>query len=264
MLLADGAYAPKGTRRFRAITATEAATRDVKDLAGIASFFMVPTMGLPSARAEAAIPDLVPVLAYLAKSRPPKFPGSIDLARAEAGRLVYARDCAAWHGSYDANLAPPKLISFPNWAGDVGRDRSRVEAFNAPLMNAIDQTAHGRRNLDEEVTGVIAAPPLSGVWSSAPYLTNGSIPTLRHLLEPATRPQKFMTGGHLLDLERIGIGGRLTRDGTWAYALDHRAHSKPVVIDTRKPGFSNRGHDTQVQHLTDQERAQLLEYLKLL
>lgn len=263
-LLADGAYAPVGNERFRPIAAAEAETRDVRKLAGIASFFMVPTMGMTSSRAERAIPELVPVLSYLAKSRPPRFPGPVDVDRAGAGRLVYARACAACHGTYDASLTSPRLTVFPNWAGDVGTDRARVDAFDVQLKLAVDRTDHGRRIIDAAATGVIAAPPLSGIWSSAPYLTNGSIPTLRHLLEPDTRPQRFMTGGHRLDLSRIGIAGRMSPDGTWAYATDYRSFSKPVVIDTRKPGFSNRGHDRQVQELTGEERTDLLEYLKLL
>ncbi len=263
-LLADGAYAQKGSQRFRPVSMTEAATRDVEAMAGIASFFMVPTMGLTPSRAASAIPDLVPVLAYLASARPLTFPGPVDLDRARSGGAVYARACAACHGSYGASLNPPKLIAFPNWAGDVGTDRARVDAFDAPLKAAVDQTDHGRSILDAAVTGVIAAPPLSGVWSSAPYLTNGSIPTLRHLLEPATRPQRFMTGGHRLDLSRVGIAGDLAADGTWTYASDYRAYSKPVVTDTRNPGYSNRGHDRQVQGLSDQDRTDLLEYLKLL
>ena len=35
---------------------------------------------------------------------------------------------------------------------------------------------------------------LDGIWSRAPYLHNGSVPTLYHLLVPSERPQQFLRG----------------------------------------------------------------------
>ena len=109
-----------------------------------------------------------------------------------------------------------------------------------------------------------AAPPLSGVWASAPYFVNGSVPTIRHLLEPATRPTRFMVGGHRLDLARLGIAGTATVDGNWVYPEGYQPFSAPVTIDTTKPGFSNAGHEAEVSGLTAAERDALIEYLKLL
>lgn len=263
-LLADGAYAPPKGVRFRSISREEAASRDPKTMAAIASFFMVPTMGLTSERAEAAIPELTAVMAYFAHARLPAFPGTIDRVRATAGRDIYERACASCHGSYDENVVTPKLLSFPNWAGSVGTDRSRVEAFDPALKAAVDKTGHGKRLLEAAATDRIAAPLLSGVWASMPYFINGSVPTLRHLLEPETRPVRFMVGGHRLDLERVGIAGTLSADGTWAYPAGYVPFSKPALIDTTKPGFSNRGHENEVRGLTAEERTSLLEYLKLL
>jgi len=263
-LLADGAYAPKSDTRFHRVTQAEAEARLPETLASIASFFMVPTMGLTSERAEVAIPELTAVMAYLARARAPSFPGPIDRNRATRGKDVYAQTCASCHGTYDDSLTSPKLLSFPNWAGNVGTDMSRAEAFTPALKAAVDKTNHGKRYLDAAATGVIAAPLLSGLWASAPYFTNGSVPTLRHLLEPETRPVRFMTGGHQLDLDRVGIAGVLSADGTWAYPADFVPYSKPALVDTQKPGFSNRGHDTEVRGLTADDRTNLIEYLKLL
>jgi mono/diheme cytochrome c family protein len=263
-LLADGAYTPKGTMRFRPIARAEAEIRDPQKLAAIASFFMVPTMGLTSERAAVAIPNLTIVMGYLARVRAPTFPGPIDLARASRGAEVYGRNCASCHGAYDDNLAPPQLLSFPNWAGSVGTDMSRSEAFSTALKTAIDKTHHGKHHLDAAATGVIAAPLLSGVWASAPYFTNGSVPTIRHLLEPETRPQRFVTGGHTLDLDRVGVGGKLSAIGTWEYPHGYSSYSQPALIDTTQAGYSNRGHEAEVLGLTADDRSDLIEYLKLL
>src|SRR5262249_9871673 len=158
----------------------------------------------------------------------------------------------------------PKLLSFPNWAGNVGTDMGRAEAFTPALRAAVDKTRHGQRYLDAAATGAIAAPLLSGLWASAPYFVNGSGPALRHRLEPETRPVRFMTGGQRLDLDRVGVAGVLSTDGTWAYPPDFVPYSKPALIDTRVSGFSNRGHETEVRGLTADDRTNLIEYLKLL
>ena len=261
--LADDAYAPKKAERFRDISRLEAETRDNGPIAAIASFFMVPSMGLAPHRTETAIPELVTVLDYLATSRPPRFPGTIDAIAAASGREVYARACAACHGTYDESTTEPRLRSFPNWAGDVGTDRSRLDVFDGALKDAIGKTDHGRRFIDVDVTRKFAAPLLTGLWSSAPYFTNGSIPTLRHVLYPQTRPKKFELGGHRLSMTDIGIDGVMQGDA-WVTPPGYRPYSRPVVIDTGAPGFSNRGHEIQVEGLTARDRNDLLEYLKLL
>lgn len=262
-VLADGAYAPKGRAAFRAIAREEAQSRDPAELAAIASFFMVPSMGLSDVRAADAIPDLTEVMRWVRDLAPPPYPGPIDRRLAAAGRDAYARACAGCHGSYDASVDRPKLQSFPNWAGDVGTDRARADAFTPALAAAVKTTLHGRRYFDPAATGRTAAPLLAGLWASAPYFVNGSVPTIRHLLEPATRPVRFMVGGHRLDLARLGIAGTLARDGAWIYP-EGEASSRPVMIDTRQPGFSNAGHEAEVRGLTGPERDALIEYLKLL
>ena len=166
-LLVDGAYAPKGQTRFREIGKDEARTGDPKALAAVVSFFMVPTMGMSDVRVADAIPDLTEVMRFVRQFTPPPYPGPIERSRAAAGRDVYARACAACHGSYDASLDRPKLQSFPNWAGDVGTDRARVEAFTPELAAAVNTTLHGRRYLDVAMTGKTAAPLLAGLWASA-------------------------------------------------------------------------------------------------
>ncbi len=263
-LLVDGAYAPKNQTRFRAIGSDEAKTRDPQALAAMASFFMVPSMGMSDVRVAAAIPQLTEVMRWLRDFTPPPFPGPIDLSLAATGRDVYSRACASCHGTYDASLDRPRLQIFPNWSGNVGTDRSRVEAFTPALAETVKTTLHGRKYLDAASTGQTAAPPLSGVWASAPYFVNGSVPTIRHLLEPATRPVRFMVGGHRLDLARLGIAGTAMPDGSWIYPQGEQPFSAPVMIDTRAAGFSNAGHEAEVNGLSGGDRDALIEYLKLL
>ena len=55
----------KNRTRFRAVTGEEARTRDPWEFAAIASFFMVPSMGMSDVRVAGAIPELAEVMHWL-------------------------------------------------------------------------------------------------------------------------------------------------------------------------------------------------------
>jgi hypothetical protein len=63
-----------------------------------------------------------------------------------------------------------------------------------------------RRGLvEEDLIGYIAAF-LDGIWLKAPYLHNGSVPSLRDLLEPAAqRPKVFWRGYDVYDQTKVGF-----------------------------------------------------------
>ena len=94
------------------------------------------------------------------------------------------------------------------------------------------------------------ARPINGVWASAPYLHNGSIPTIYDLLLPAVqRPQQFYVGNIELDVKKVG----------------HISSAAPntSLFDTRLPGNANTGHEYGTA-LSDEERWALVEYIKSL
>jgi hypothetical protein len=97
------------------------------------------------------------------------------------------------------------------------------------------------------------ARPLNGIWATAPYLHNGSVPNLDALLRPAAqRPTSFSVGTRTFDPVRVG------------YQTDAPNFPKlEVSPDGTKLGNSNAGHEYGVG-LTDEERSQLVEYLKSL
>ena len=95
------------------------------------------------------------------------------------------------------------------------------------------------------------ARPLEGIWSTAPYLHNGSVPTLYALLQaPADRPKTFYVGSRLFDPKHVGYDTRPVAPGN------------SFVFDTSLVGNSNKGHDYGVGALSETERLELLEYLK--
>ena len=94
--------------------------------------------------------------------------------------------------------------------------------------------------------------PLDGVWATAPFLHNGSVPTLYDLLLPAPqRPKSFRVGTREFDPVRVG------------YRTDEAA-GNGFVFDTSKKGNSNVGHEYGVGKLSDEQRWALVEYMKTL
>jgi hypothetical protein len=94
------------------------------------------------------------------------------------------------------------------------------------------------------------ARPLSGIWASAPYLHNGSVPTLAEMLKPPSqRVAKFWVGGR--ELDPVAVGNESDEGPNRS------------LLDTSLPGNSNAGHAFGTQ-LPDEEKRDLLEYLKSL
>jgi mono/diheme cytochrome c family protein len=117
--------------------------------------------------------------------------------------------------------------------------RDAVLSYHSVMKAAIDHRPNSYK-----------ARPLSGVWASAPYLHNGSVPTLADLLEPtAQRPQKFFVGSREFDADQVGVAAAVTKNAS--------------EFDTSQPGNSNLGH-TYGTTLGDADKRDLLEYLKTL
>ena len=105
----------------------------------------------------------------------------------------------------------------------------------------------------EPFTGYIA-PPLDGVWITAPYLHNASVPTLEAILNSKIRPAYWSRDfDHpQYDYEKLG----------WKFSTESKGGSK-TVYDTTVPGYGNYGHYFG-DVLSDAERKAVIEYLKTL
>jgi hypothetical protein len=125
---------------------------------------------------------------------------------------------------------------------DVGTNSDLWKAAN----NAVAKKVANTNSLSYK------ARPLDGIWATAPYLHNGSVPNLYQLLLPAKdRVQKFYVGTRELDPVNVGFVTD-KRDGAFEF-------------DTSLPGNLNAGHDSYgTDKLTDEQRWQLVEYLKTL
>jgi hypothetical protein len=96
------------------------------------------------------------------------------------------------------------------------------------------------------------ARPLEGIWATAPYLHNGSVPTLYDLLRlPADRPATFKVGTRVYDPVRGG------------YSTDPAAPGNSFTFDTTQQGNSNKGHAYGAD-MSETDRLELVAYLKSL
>lgn len=106
------------------------------------------------------------------------------------------------------------------------------------------------------------APPLDGIWATAPYLHNGSIPTLEGVIDSTKRP-KFWTwsfDSKDYDVARMGLPFEAVDHGQAKEWVPWRVGK---LYDTTLEGHSNAGH-TYGDNLTSDDRAALLEYMKTL
>ena len=98
--------------------------------------------------------------------------------------------------------------------------------------------------------GPYAARPLYGIWAAAPYLHNGSVPTLYDLLlRPEQRPRTFVLGSRKYDPVKLG------------FVVDTACDRQDCLVDTTRPGNENGGHLGGTD-LAEPDRMALLEYLK--
>lgn len=227
---------------------------------GLMQFTLVPENGPEFYRRYEN--DFKDIYAYLMSLRPPKYPLPIDESLAERGEQVFQKSCASCHGSYSEQPSYPN-VCVP--VDEIGTDPVRLQAL----------PAHGRQKYAESWFAVDAegnrqttiidpdgyvAPPLDGVWASAPYFHNGSVPTLWQVLNPKERSAVWIRSSDELNAEQVGLTIR-TVDRVPLTETDIAVRRQ--YFDTRRPGKSNAGH-TYPDALTADEKQAVLEYLKTL
>ncbi len=117
-------------------------------------------------------------------------------------------------------------------------------------VNVASDLAHFKSALESARTPRYKARPLNGIWATAPYLHNGSVPTLWDLLSTTDeRPQVFYIGSRDFDAEKVGIS---TKEGPGTFRFD-----------TSLQGNWRNGHEFGTT-LPVQQKKDLLEYLKTL
>jgi len=203
--------------------------------------------------------DYRKVYAWLESLEPPPYPWPIDRQLAARGRAAFEQNCARCHGTYGEKASYPE-VTVP--IAELGTDRMRLDALSAEQRRRYGLSwfgHYGRHKTVAEPKGYVA-PPLDGVWASAPYFHNGSVPTLWHVLHPNERPTVWKRSEDGYDRRRVGLEVETFKAVPKAA---RRGWQRRQYFDTRQKGKSAAGHEFPEQLTPDEKRA-VLEYLKTL
>ena len=213
-------------------------------------------------------PDFEHVEAWLESLQSPKWRWDIDKNLASTGERVFREHCGRCHGSYGEHDEYPEVV-IP--IDDIGTDRVRFDALTNVERNALNESWFGHFGRDAASIGTrqrpegYVAPPLDGVWASAPYFHNGSVPTLWHVLHPENRPSVWCRTPVGYDTKKVGLETEERSQKEFAAAISDGMSSaqRRQFFDTTKPGKSAGGH-AYPEALNESERTAVLEYLKTL
>ncbi len=241
-------------------TMYQTANTDTRSVRALMQFMMSP-LNPPSAfhKAEADFKD---IREYILSLEAPKYPLKIDRKLAAKGQEVFKDTCARCHGTYGEKWTYPNRV-VP--LADIGTDPHRYLGSTRKFGEYYNKgwfSGDYKIRLD---TGGYQAPPLDGIWATAPYLHNGSVPTLYHVLNSKSRPKLFTrsyrTNREDYDEEKVGWKVKVLKEAPDPKTTP--AHELRKVYDTTLPGRGNGGH-TYGDKLSEAQRRAVIEYLKTL
>src|SRR5262249_38157640 len=239
---------------------------DARSVRSLMQFMMHPlTTADDFRRAEPAFRD---IQQYLLSIEPPKYPFPIDQAKAAKGEVGFGDHCAKCHGTYGEKWTyPNKIIPLDEIGTAPNRPRGIEMAYGIAYANSWFGKEGSGWFTDQKLiraTPGYQAPPLDGIWATAPYLHNGSVPTLYGVLNSKARPKLFTRSfpTEEADYDQQRVGWKVTELNT---PPDPKlpAIERRKVYDTSQPGRGNGGH-TFGDVLSDEERWAVIEYLKTL
>lgn len=239
---------------------------------------------------------------------PPPYPFDIEREKAARGMAIYKQECSDCHKPNSTEIVPVSKLKVDENRSLVNTDVSRwglaglvMEACRIFIRKnpdndwclprdkqgkIIHNTSQVYDDYFKDTPGRVRsgsngykADMLHGIWSRAPYLHNGSVPTLLHMLCPEIRPKQFKRGIIFYDPQMVGF--------EWQIVPQQRYSPYETQLvknyDTTQFGRSNSGHefgsslcpDTSgldpqedrqeiVKRVSASKAGDLLEYLKTL
>ena len=187
---------------------------------------------------------------------PPKYPYPIDQALAAGGAGLYAQHCLSCHAGarFRDGVKEGTRVGQVVDIDDIRTDRHRLDSYTedfAANQYALYPESNYRFKRFRKTNGY-ANHPLDGIWLRGPFLHNGSVPTLRALLdEPEQRPRVFYRGYDVFDQKNVGFVSDVPA------ANDHTYFR----FDTSLPGNGNGGH-VYGTTLSDADKNAIVECLK--
>jgi cytochrome c1 len=195
------------------------------------------------------------VLAYINSIEPPKYPKPVNTTLANEGEKIFVANCSKCHGTYGPDgkypnlLIPAEIIKTDSALYTANYSNPQfIDWFNKSWFSSGDHPAQL-----VPYKGYIA-PPLDGIWVTAPYFHNGSVPDLEGVLNSKKRPA-YWQRNFKKPVYNYTIPG-------WQYEIKEAPVGAEVYNTTLK-GFGNYGHYFG-DKLSDAERKAVIEYLKTL
>lgn len=237
---------------------------------------------------------LLKVENLIKKIGPPKWPWAIDRTKAAKGKVIYAVTCGVGcHEIKKGEPRPPVMATWRTPVNDVGTDTKYynvaaqksvssgiLSGFNnpvdpsAPLIPATDVSSlylvgilndsiltqkFPKINLSLKApaspTPAYETRVLQGIWAAAPYLHNGSVPSLTKLLKPAAQRVKSFQVGPKYDISNVGLSPN--------QPAGQSSFTVTTDCSNRNSGNSHCGHEFGTS-LSPAEKEALIEYLKTL
>ena len=197
----------------------------------------------------------VDVLSFINTIEAPSYPNNINHQLSSVGEIIFNNKCSSCHGTYGSKPEYPNLLvdislvktdsllAVSNFAYTEFVGWYNGSWFSKGKNKAYLQPGHG-----------YVAPPLDGVWATAPYFHNASVPTISQVLNSAERPTYWSKSSSSFeyDFEKLG----------WKFREFDQKIDK-YTFDTTLPGYRNEGHYFG-DKLSHDDRAAVLEYLKTL
>lgn len=208
--------------------------------------------------------------AYIATVTAPLYKRSIDAELAKKGKAVFSSACAGCHGTYADDPTDDARDTYPNLLiplDVIGTDPAvaNMGVVHAPqFVDFYNGSFYGKitRTVPDDPFPGYMPPPLDGIWATAPYLHNGSVPTIDLVLNSKARPAVWkrvdLDDTHY-DEDALG----------WPWEAppysqaDAPAEEQKFIFDTSYWSQTNTGH-TFGDQLSDTERRSVIEYLKTL
>ena len=245
-------------------------------------------------------------LAFARETQSPPYPKSLDAELVQRGADLFHgrrrpavmkgfRTCKTCHGSYTKKSSDADFSQPGSWTVDydfshVLRNVKTDASYNTTLqrlgpiaehINKLEAyfTVQGTPELIPTTSvptkSGYVAPPLVGVWASAPYFHNGSVPTVEAVLNSKIRPEIWSRNPrdpYAYDLERVGMAfeamsrsefEQSAADAEGAPFLSQARIDHGAIYDTKRFGHGNMGH-TWGDSLSADERSAVIEFLKSL
>ncbi|MDH5392606.1 MAG: cytochrome C [Gammaproteobacteria bacterium] len=188
------------------------------------------------------------------------YPFELDVELAKQGEALFSKNCAQCHQPHNGKVYDNLNVNLDrsyvvNWLirrggisgfNDTCSPSTRVvmdKVVSNPCATFDGVSLKGKKDLiispNDQHHGYNARP-LSGIWAQAPYLHNGSVPTVYHLLMPDERPLSFFKSRLEYDQQKLGFA--------WtAPSPAQLPLSNSYIFDSNSfPAFSNAGHDTDI------------------